>query len=910
LDAESDPFEFPLATGTTAELRINLETRLEDQFSSDFRKINRHDGKDGPEPLKWQIRMFRQLRANDVPRICDLPTGMGKTSIIHLWALALRHQISENKPRLPTRLIYVVDRRTVVDQATDIAERIQNNLDKLPEIGLPNEWLTVSTLRGQFADNREWTKDPSKPAIVIGTVDMIGSRLLFSGYRSSYKLRPLDAGLIGQDTWLVLDEAHLSAPFEKLVRELSDEGKLQRNQGLPMRVTTMSATTLDNAMGRFRLEQTDLEGDLNTNPIVRRYDSKKRLVLEEPVEKNKLRLCVVKAAAKLAIRDNARVVVFTQKPDDAQEIAQALRRLLSESAVEELTGTMRGLERDELLKHPVLRRLLDGEEKPEDRASRVPAVLVSTSAGEVGFDLNADHMICDAAPLDSMIQRLGRVNRRGYGDANVHVFVAKAEDKQTNTKGKKSKNKNQWETATGEALKYLERLPFNDDGTHEASPRAIDQLRQSLSEEQIQAASAPKPDMVDANDILLDAWSMTTIAGRMPGRPPVAPWLRGLSDDEPQTTITWRAELDVEGFGLLDLDDIEEWLDAHRILPRETLSVPTNKAREWILGRWEKFSPEDRLTAGGNPCIVDRGGLKKFTLKNLVEELDLPNSPIRSADVLLPASFGGIQRGRLLDADSPKVVDSEEATSANLQSISDVADTKRRRCRILREDGVDRALVGTLPENYDGLAWFCLDLPGGDDAPRQLISLVPKPERPESGNTRQSLKTHVNLVERYAAEIAARLSLSEEVFCEALRLAARWHDSGKDREIWQRAVDRKPDETPVGKSGGSMRRISGGYRHEFGSMREFADAHNGKIADEVFDLAIHLISVHHGRGRPHFPKGGFDPNARAASEAIASESVRRFGRLQRRYGYWQLAWLENLLRCADAMASAENVIQP
>jgi CRISPR-associated endonuclease/helicase Cas3 len=129
---------------------------LDDRFSSDFRKINQHDGKDGPEPLTWQIRMFRLLCANDVPKVCDLPAGMGKTSIIHLWTLALRHQISENKPRLPTRLIYVVDRRTVVDQATDVAERIQNNLNSLPAIGLPKDWLAVSTLRGQFADNREW----------------------------------------------------------------------------------------------------------------------------------------------------------------------------------------------------------------------------------------------------------------------------------------------------------------------------------------------------------------------------------------------------------------------------------------------------------------------------------------------------------------------------------------------------------------------------------------------------------------------------------------------------------------------------------------------------------------------------------------------------------------------------------
>jgi CRISPR-associated endonuclease/helicase Cas3 len=115
-----------------------------------------------------------------------------------------------------------------------------------------------------------------------------------------------------------------------------------------------------------------------------------------------------------------------------------------------------------------------------------------------------------------------------------------------------------------------------------------------------------------------------------------------------------------------------------------------------------------------------------------------------------------------------------------------------------------------------------------------------------------------------------------------------------------------------------MKRDPRGYRHEFGSLRGFTDAfHAGKLLDEtgnaingdVFDLAMHLIATHHGRGRPHFFRGGFDPDCEARSDEIHTECVRRFARLQRKYGWWYLAWLENLLRCADAMASVDGELK-
>jgi len=203
------------------------------------------------------------------------------------------------------------------------------------------------------------------------------------------------------------------------------------------------------------------------------------------------------------------------------------------------------------------------------------------------------------------------------------------------------------------------------------------------------------------------------------------------------------------------------------------------------------------------------------------------------------------------------------------------------------------------------MARFAFDLPCDGDTSKQLVCFIPRRERLDFGTRRQRLWRHVGLVRKQARDVVQRLAVSAEI-CQAVNLAAAWHDHGKDREMWQRAVGRGPEERPIGKSGGSMKRVSRGYRHEFGSLREFIDAHEGKISNEVFDLAAHLIAAHHGRGRPHFPKGGFDPSAAARSPEIAVDVIRRFARLQRRYGYWQLAWLENLLRCADATASAEN----
>lgn len=76
----------------------------------------------GNRPFPWQTALYGRFIAEKVPRSCDLPTGVGKTSVIAVWLIALAAGA-----KVPRRLVYVVNRRTVVDQTTNEAAKLQDN---------------------------------------------------------------------------------------------------------------------------------------------------------------------------------------------------------------------------------------------------------------------------------------------------------------------------------------------------------------------------------------------------------------------------------------------------------------------------------------------------------------------------------------------------------------------------------------------------------------------------------------------------------------------------------------------------------------------------------------------------------------------------------------------------------------
>ena len=861
-------------------------------FSTQFQALM------GFPPLRWQTRLFTQFAAGNIPSACSLPTGLGKTSVIAIWLIAL----CQGRSRLPRRLVYLVNRRTIVDQATREAEKLRDRIAAAPdlqaslmkqfgsEIDMP---LAISTLRGQFADNGEWSADPARPAIIVGTVDMIGSRLLFSGYGRGFKHRPLHAGFLGQDVLLVHDEAHLELAFQKLLEEIEKEqkrcGEFRQVHVLPLTATPRS----EGHRPPFMLADEDMEDKV----VKERLEAVKEIVLHSLNDEKQTADAVARLAlARAQANPDSSVLVFVRRVEDVKKMVEALRKGKIEARkIEQLTGTLRGLERDGLVKMPVFQRFVSSSNREPGITTEPSTVfLVCTSAGEVGVDISADHLVCDLSPFDSMAQRLGRVNRYGHGNAHVDIVHPLTFD-----------DKKEFEVRRQRTLMLLQRL--GGDG----SPKSLGKLPVTDRA----AAFTPAPTILPVSDILFDAWALTTIRDEMPGRPPIADWLHGVPDDwdPPETYVAWRKEVEIIRGPLAETMKPADLLDDYPLKPHELLRDRTYRVAEEL----GKLAARD----GDQPVwIVGDDVVETTTLRDLTQG-DSKRVVARLKDqiVLLPPSAGGLQGGMLTG--NVGVVEGERYDVAD-EWYQDRARTVRQRQRTWHDEAdatapagmrlvrlIDaRPDYGTAPddaaaENEDAPAtprfwkWWARPRAANDDMSKFAMK-------------EQSLSAHLADAEQHAGRMAGALGLGENE-AKAIVLAARWHDLGKNRAVWQRSIGNhayfEQPQKILAKSGSSMRPVElGNYRHEFGSLMDIRNSSEfDALADDVKELVLHLVAAHHGRARPHFPaEETFDPGGNGEdAAALAGEIPQRFARLQRKYGRWGLAYLESLVRAADILAS-------
>lgn len=817
----------------------------------------------GYDPFPWQRALYERFlskRPDNIPSSCNLPTGLGKTSVIAIWLLA--RQINRSLPR---RLAYVVNRRTVVDQTTEEVTRYKRIR---PD-------LAVSTLRGEFLDNREWSTDPSREAVICGTVDMIGSRLLFSGYGIGFKSRPLHAGFLGQDTLIVHDEAHLEPAFQDLLIAIQSEQHSGRfPDRYPLRVMELTATSRGEGEV-FGLTEEEKHADFERRDVPeplrvvwQRTHAKKTVRLHEESRE----LADELATLALTYEGSERaILVFVRSVDDLGKTLS----MLPKDRTRQLTGTMRGFDRDRLLLDPIFARFLPQSSRPEDTLPAEGTVyLVCTSAGEVGVNISADHLVCDLSTFESMAQRFGRVNRFGLRDDTYIDIVhpAKFDDKDKLTPARR---------------KTLALLASLDD----ASPAALSKLDPTARSD----AFAPRSITLPTSDILFDAWSMTSLRSRMPGRPKVEPYLRGIRDWEPaQTKIAWRSEVGEITGKRLDEYPPRDLLELYPIKSYELLTDRSDR----VFNTLKKLVPADDLPIW---IVDDEGNVEVTSWKHVVEG---DKELIQGAILLLPPQLGGLERGFFTaSAEYDQRVHYDVADEWWL-------DDKRMRTRPWSDD------EGPEPKAPAGMKSVArivfTDADDDDDEPIRTWHWYVRfsaADPDAQGSQNYALQPHLNDTKEAAASLVSGLPLEPELR-NAIVLAAAYHDMGKDRERWQNSIGNHdyPDVkwAKSGKYAASGDRLY--YRHEFGSILDLQDEPSFKrLSDEAKDLVLHLIAAHHGRARPHFNSRECldDKHPTEVIRDFAIEVPRRFARLQRKFGRWGLAYLESLVRTADYAASVK-----
>jgi CRISPR-associated endonuclease/helicase Cas3 len=865
------------------------------------------------KPFPWQIELLDRFLNARLPSAVDIPTGLGKTAVMAIWLVS-----RAAGAKVPRRLVYVVDRRAVVDHATEVAQRLREFVESDAELkralGLEGP-LPISTLRGKLLDNRAWLADPSAPAIVLGTVDIIGSRLLFGGYGVSRRMRPYYAGLLGADSLIVLDEAHLVPPFERLVEALAS-GRDTHGQSLgaqtdhdgivpPLLLLSLSAT------GRTRGDGLHLSSrDFADPAVAERLKAIKRMAVHDPVDARELpdKLAEIAWGLSGSGTKPLRCIVFCDGRDDAERVKEALEyRARKKSSdwidIDLLVDARRFFERDMAAQWLCERGFLAGS---ETRPPRV-AFVIATSAGEVGIDLDGDAMVCDLVAWERMVQRLGRVNRRGQGKALVIVVPTRLYDAEQQARHRA-------------VLALLAELPAAQGGTVDASPGALVALKERRDSEPrladlIERASAPAELHPPLARATVEAWSMTSLQDH-PGRPVVAPWLRGWAEpEEPRTTVVWRTHLPVTDHGrLLPARDLENFLEVAGPHLAERLETDRSRVVMWLAHRLKTLKvakvadathDADRRSLRQTPVaavVLDgRAGMRPRALNaddlSSKDKRDEVARALTGALLLVDVRLGGLSKEGLLDAESNWASDITQAPQRVVPfRVRRIPSSEGTAGHDWREE----ARVAVAGDDDEETAWLLIESRAEEAAESEWGRSVAKRD--------QKLEEHRVWTERAAARIAERLALPQP-HSHMLTLAARLHDEGKRAACWQRAFRAPSDDVYAKTKSCPNLRVLGTYRHELGSLSYGERDERVQALDtSLRDLCLHLIAAHHGNARPLLrTDGGEEPPTRL--EARAREIATRFARLEREWGPWGLAWWEALLRAADQEASRKNDLQ-
>ncbi len=978
-------------------------------FAHYFRAVHGHD------PFPWQQALVDLLAKNDSwPQVLDLPTGAGKTAALDIavFHLALR---ADEPWKAALRIALVVDRRLVVDDSFERATKISGAFAEPPNgterggavvremarrlqllAGPESPPLVACRLRGGAPLEHDWARTPTQPTILCSTVDQVGSRLLFRGYGVSNRMKPVHAGLLGSDSLILLDEAHLSEPFRQTLADVQAIGHAR------IKTALLSATPGVSEQSNFALTADDRD-----HPILKtRLEASKPVRLEKPIWTTAADV-FADAALKMADRLRAggvpapAVGIVVNRVDLARTIFDKLRNesnVASDSLL--MIGRARDIDRDRIAS-----RLSPYRTGCMDRNDAAPLFVVATQCLEVGVDLDLDGLVTQAAPLDALRQRFGRLNRAGRAVPAAGAILAIAEDlaKKADDPIYGDRIRKTWD-----ALSQIAEDSKLDFGVTAFERRLNDA---ALNTAELAAPRAQAPVLMPA---YLGLWSQTSPPPAVD--PEVGLFLHGSERPSAEVSLAWRS--DIIASDLKERNGVNRVRRIMEIVPpraAEMIKLPIWSVTAWLQGgqaeraaRIADVPARDESDRTGRPALTRKNAFRWAGSDDPRTEI-VSSEDLRPGDVLIvPAEYGGCDEfGWNPKSESPVGDVADEAALPyrhRRYAVRVTPDTVRkdsqwgweRVARVLAaSEGTDSRdlpdlLLDALPvETADADAepaeqrvpqrsireplmairgaritsCFPYDRedPASGEGDLQLVrgailvapqglnveSDTDEPATPVtedetfSHTSRQpgqpvTVDDHCRDVVAYVEHFTQTLGLPAKVAAD-LRLAAFLHDAGKadsrfqimlsGGDLWNRssvpalAKSGRPPSPHARERAG----LPDGWRHEALSVRmamahpRFTEAHDPA-------LVLWLIGTHHGLGRPFF--GFADPHEETARHDLSAcldvvnwrvgtgpgpqslafgydglDWAMMFQRLMQRYGTWELARMETILRLADHRAS-------
>jgi len=373
-----------------------------------------------------------------------------------------------------------------------------------------------------------------------------------------------------------------------------------------------------------------------------------------------------------------------------------------------------------------------------------------------------------------------------------------------------------------------------------------------------------------------------------------------------------------------------EIIRAAELRPGDTIVVPSTYGGADEFG-WNPASSTPVLDIGDAVSMRQRSTAILRIHPTVISEW-LPNAPVGSSNALSAAVW------RLIDSID---TDEEVGESDVLGAISDsleVAESVRQAAAVLAADHRRRHII--YPDRR-GLAFIgSRRLPFAANAliDTERIVLFTDEDDTSCMTGKVTLSEHSHGVESLAWQFATACGLPNDII-DDLALSAWLHDVGKADPRLQVMLHGGDEvaaavaDEPLAKSGmnprnrGSFRLARArscypdGGRHECQSLALIAANDEALRGAHDRDLVLHLVSSHHGCGRPFMPVVNdlcpVDVSVRHGDNQLAASSAHRlerldsgvpdrFWRLVRRYGWYGLAYLEAILRLADHRRSEEE----